>query len=427
MRLWRAVEQKQRKHDPQKRELQQLQQRQPQCFPDQPTPMPLERNNFVPWFAPPLGAQKFADYSCPETVRAICHAGVPGWVMQPMQNMTVTKLGSGLSNVNYRVSMASPAVSVPCVLFRVYGKGMTILFDSTMEFQTFKMLSKFQIAPRLYASDDDWRIEEWHDSIPLPTRSMCNPSILAQVAAQLGRLHKISSKSDFPAKLQAEQPLHVTRLERWGDAFFQIARHPRVANTAARMGVQEMLTERDWLAKFVAEGSSGTGSGLDVVFSHWDCQENNVLQTPYGLRLIDFEYSGMEHQAFDIANYFVECTIDYLHDEYPYYKLGLHNLPTESEQRFFCSVYLSEYLGVAVKPEDAVVSVFLDRVQRFTLVSHLLWAFWSVIKTHQQPVDGGFDYLHCAQTRWLLYRQSKDAMLQALREAGQGQGSTTWH
>merc|ERR1711956_95894 len=146
-----------------------------------------------------------------------------------------------------------------------------------------------------------------------------------------------------------------------------------------------------------------------------DCQENNVLQTPYGLRLIDFEHGGMEHQAFDIANYFVECTIDYLHDEYPYYKLGLQNFPTETEQRFFCSVYLSEYLGVAVKPEDAAVSVFLDRVQRFTLVSHLLWAFWSVIRAQQQPIDDGFDYLHWAQTRWLLYRQSKDAMLQAMR------------
>ena len=49
-----------------------------------------------------------------------------------------------------------------------------------------------------------------------------------------------------------------------------------------------------------------------MVFSHWDTQENNVLQTLYGLRFIDFEYSGMDYQAFDIASYFVECMIDHL-------------------------------------------------------------------------------------------------------------------
>jgi len=412
MRLWRAVERKQRQQHPQKRQLQQLQQR-PSHVSDQPLTN-LERQNFVRRFPAPLGAKRYHDYSCPETVRAICHAAVPGWSTQPLQDVSVTKLNSGLSNVNYRVSMASPDVSVHCVLFRVYGKGMSVLYDNTKEFQIFKMLSKFQIAPRLYASDDEWRIEEWHDSIPLQTRSMCNPSILAQVAAQLGRLHKISSKADFPAELHAEQPLHLTRLERWGDAFSQIARHPRVANIVAKMGVREMLAEREWLAKFVVEGGSGTSTGLDVVFSHWDCQENNVLQAAYGLRLIDFEYSGMEHQAFDVANYFVECTIDYLEDKYPYYRICLHNFPTETEQRFFCSVYLSEYLGVTIRPEDAAVSVFLDRVQRFTLVSHLLWAFWSVVRAQQQTMDNGFDYLHWAQTRWFLYRQSKHALLQAL-------------
>ena len=29
--------------------------------------------------------------------------------------------------------------------------------------------------------------------------------------------------------------------------------------------------------------------GLDLVFSHNDLQENNLLQTQYGLRMIDFE------------------------------------------------------------------------------------------------------------------------------------------
>merc|ERR1719382_2203493 len=128
-----------------------------------------------------------------------------------------------------------------------------------------------------------------------------------------------------------------------------------------------MLAERSWIADFAAEGQSSAlpGCGLDVVFSHWDPQENNILQTRRGLRFIDFEYSGMEYQAFDIAAYFVECTIDYLHDEAPFYKVNPSDFPTEWDQRLFCSVYLSEYLGSAVGADDPAVSALLERVQRF--------------------------------------------------------------
>merc|ERR550532_3085927 len=127
---------------------QQLHQLPLQRLPDQPKPTSSDCNNFVLRVSTPSGAKKnFCEYSCPETVREICHAKVPGWSMRPVQDITVTKLGSGLSNVNYRVTMTSSAVSVHCVLFRVYGKGISVLYDYTMEFQTFKMLSKFQIAP----------------------------------------------------------------------------------------------------------------------------------------------------------------------------------------------------------------------------------------------------------------------------------------
>ena len=82
------------------------------------------------------------------------------------------------------------------------------------------------------------------------------------------------------------------------------------------------MAEAEWLPSFLlSENSNSKGNGLDKVLSHADVQENNILLTSYGLRLIDFEYSGMCYQAFDIANYFVECTIDYLHTEYPYYSV----------------------------------------------------------------------------------------------------------
>merc|ERR1712187_259767 len=170
--------------------------------------------------------------------------------------------------------------------------------------------------------------------------------------------------------------------------------HPKSLERIAALGLSEVFAERDWLSEYVkADDPRIHGSGLDVVFSHWDNQENNILQTHYGLRLIDFEYSGMEYQAFDIASYFVECTIDYLVDKYPYYKVSLSDFPSEWEQRLFCSIYLSEYLETTVRPDDLPVSVLYDRVQRFTLLVNYLWTLWSVIRGPQAPTVNDFDYL----------------------------------
>ena len=60
--------------------------------------------------------------------------------------------------------------------------------------------------------------------------------------------------------------------------------------------------ETEWLKRYLLEGSTGIeGQGLDLVLGHNDVQENNILQTEYGLRLIDFEYTAFNYQGRSIA------------------------------------------------------------------------------------------------------------------------------
>ena len=65
--------------------------------------------------------------------------------------------------------------------------------------------------------------------------------------------------------------------------------------------------------------------------------------TPYGLRVIDYEYSNFNFQFFDLGNLFYECSIDYLYPNPPYFEYLSCNYPTETTRRLFASVYLSEY------------------------------------------------------------------------------------
>jgi thiamine kinase-like enzyme len=145
--------------------------------------------------------------------------------------------------------------------------------------------------------------------------------------------------------------------------------------------------------------------------SHGDVQENNILQTAYGLRFIDFEYSGMCYQAFDIGNYFVECTIDYLHKQYPYYCVDPTKYPSEMEQRLFCAIYLSEYLECKVPIDDEQVDTLLRTVEKFTLASHLIWTLWSIVRCPGGGTFCEFDFLHYAEARWDMYKKAKSDLM----------------
>jgi choline kinase len=67
--------------------------------------------------------------------------------------------------------------------------------------------------------------------------------------------------------------------------------------------------------------------GWNIVFCHNDAQENNILKTSHGIRLIDFEYAEFSFQGVDIGNFFNEFTMDYTYDKYPYYKVNNDSYP----------------------------------------------------------------------------------------------------
>jgi len=356
----------------------------------------------------------------PDSIRRICQESVPGWSEVQPENIRIDQLCEGLSNQNFKVYLPAgqKAGLTPCVLFRIYGKDASTLYDLAAELEVVKMLSSYQIGPTVYANGDGWRIEEWHFSVPLPNRRMRNPAIFTQVAAALGRLHKLSSRSDFPPKILAKPPLSINRLKDWTKGAQTAAAsftYPSSIKQMEAFDFDEVVAEGEWLGKFlVADDPRIAGSGLDVVFSHWDCQENNILQTHYGLRFIDFEYSGMEYQAFDIAAYFVECSIDYLVDKHPFFKVSLADFPSDAEQRLFISIYLSEYLETDVRPGDLAVSVLQERVQRFSVFVQYIWTVWSIIRAPQAPTFNDFDYLQFGQHRWFMYKWAKRAVLHKL-------------
>ncbi len=144
---------------------------------------------------------------------------------------------------------------------------------------------------------------------PLKTWHMRDPSILGQVASQLGRFHKLSFRADFPRSILELQPASILRTRMWSDNCREAADKLRSQGCAEwqrrleMLPMAELVAESEWLRVFVFEGDQKLkGNGLDVVLSQNDVQENHILQTHYGLRFIDLEHSSMDYQAYGLAN-----------------------------------------------------------------------------------------------------------------------------
>lgn len=81
----------------------------------------------------------------------------------------------------------------------------------------------------------------------------------------------------------------------------------------------------------------------DVVLSHNDAQENNILASLSDLThtiFIDFEYTSWNPRAMDIANYFNEVMLDNAHPLGNGIKDYVENCMSESEQVLLVKEYL---------------------------------------------------------------------------------------
>lgn len=76
-----------------------------------------------------------------------------------------------------------------------------------------------------------------------------------------------------------------------------------------------------------------------IVFSHNDLQEGNILITNDSLHsnnpslvLIDYEYCSYNYRGFELANHFLEHTMNYNAEDYPHFTIDLSAYPTHEQQ-----------------------------------------------------------------------------------------------
>lgn len=88
---------------------------------------------------------------------------------------------------------------------------------------------------------------------------------------------------------------------------------------------------------------------------------------------------------------------------YPFFNIDPTKYPSEEKRRLFCALYLSRLTGKTVKVSHKNrLDPTLDAIERFQLATHMLWAFWSVIRAPQAVTATQFDMIFYAQKRFVL-------------------------
>ena len=383
---------------------------------------------------------------------------IPGFVTGCTQeDLIIRNLTGGLSNHLLTVSIPKTELQpaseedTSTVLIRLHpaeemeasSSGSSNLFDRNIESQISAELSQAGIAPVYYGRFQNGRIEEFYDGMRTVTcDEMRNERYAKAIAVQLAKLHKlkISSTNDHEEgdAIYKGKGQIWRRIENW----ICMAKKSASAEKGVNNGddktrkdmILEMESEWDWLklqllhtdessSPLPPEVERAIAFSREVVFAHNDCQSLNIL-TPvngegeaetesFDVRLIDFEYAGMNPRGVDLANTFTECCD--MNNLIPDYQ---NQYPTPSIQDAFLSAYLKEtdvLLSRAVECEESAMdknlffSTLRDQIGKYSLLSHLGWAAWAVLQSSTASIE--FDYMTYAAIRLEGYRFFKSKYL----------------
>jgi ethanolamine kinase len=341
-----------------------------------------------------------------QVVAKILQVSYPSAVVKDVETWPVTVVCGGITNQLFRVDILSSCDEDPDkvetmpkgMLVRIFGaEGM---IDRDVENSTYAALAAQGIAPApYYGRFANGRLEGWlEEMIPLTVREMADPLLSPQIAIQMARLHAL-----FHTPLHLEEYYHQPSLWSQLQDWTTLAISATFPNEADAQRAKTMITpllanlpaEISWLRQQVVP------SDAPVAFCHNDALAANILHNPSTgqVRLIDFEYGGVNYKAFDIANHFNEFaggTQD-----------GVTNydwFPTREHQLLF----LRAYLQLADEPNEATLQEWYDQVQAFLLVNHLYWGTWAVNQAAREGCEG-FDFLLFAHNRLSRYFECKKA------------------
>lgn len=279
-------------------------------------------------------------------------------------------LEGGITNRNYRVRFAGEDVVV-----RLPGKDTELLeIDRAAERAAGELAARAGVGPAVVAMLEEpaCLVTEFVAGEPMSAAELREPGALAEVAAALRALH--GREERLPVTFSAFRIVE-TYAERMAERGAEVPSSYEWALGAAHR-IEAVLV----------------GPEHEAVPCHNDLLSANFIRSPRGVRIIDWEYAGMNDRYFDLGNFAVNNELD------------------EDQEAELLSAYFA-----APASERRLASL---RLMRF--MSDFREAMWGAVQSTISDID--FDFIdYCAKHFDRMREAAAEGRLERLlEEAGDG-------
>ena len=329
----------------------------------------------------------------------------------PTSECIVERLQLGNSNQLYALTRTRGCAAEK-FLVREFGTVSALALDRDVENTVFSRLANLRIAPPLVATFDGGRIEGWLDGRPCSAQECRTPTVYEGVARAFAMLHSAPIETIDPGAdptscwgwEMADQWLAGARdcaacLQRMdGDEMFGDRATPDdLHKLTARVRAIDLERIGDELSRLRMELDSRPGV-LWHCYCHNDVSNTNVHRNVAQgtVRLIDFEFGGVNLRGFDLATHLSHWAGGALDGRYE-----PAAFPTPAER----APFLSAYARASAHNKKTVVTLEqLDaEVRAATPLVHCVWGLWALCTlptaVASGHVGGRFSHIEYAERR----------------------------
>ncbi len=242
-----------------------------------------------------------------------CQTVFPEWEPLSIEDFDIED-PKGFSSFTLSI-IAKKKVDPPAILYRRLEDKENAILDFETEKEVFLKLGDHQIAAHCYFYDRTCRMEAFYEGRTLTAVDLFDPENLRKIANQLYKFHQLTP-NNLPDKSYFEL-LH----QQWGKAARVVLEEKSDVFPANEQAMCEELREIYSDATFAKVMRCLPDSPL--TFCHNDTYHGNIMKLTNGeIKLLDFEFSCLNHKAFDFSNLFAETVMQHKQPEHPYFRIA---------------------------------------------------------------------------------------------------------
>lgn len=335
----------------------------------------------------------FIDPSLPHPLlhskaRDVCRALIEEWADIKDDELSVSQVSGGITNLLLKVSIKGSASENDSVTLRIYGPNTEEVIDRKRELQAIRFLSDAGFGAKLIGVFHNGMVQSFIYAKTLTSPEMTTPNLAAVIAKEMRRLHGMLVPGPKNAQLWADLSKLLEKASTL--SFEDDAKQKKYLSISFKQLQEEIQALKDISDKLISP----------VVFAHNDLLSGNLMYNDDEdkLYLIDFEYSTYNFRGYDIGNHFAE---------YPGFEGDYSLYPDKERQYHFFRHYLNGEEPSKVTEEE--LEELFAETNFYALASHLFWAVWGIVQAKYSSIE--FNYLDYFFMRFQEYEKKKDEFM----------------